>query len=311
MSEIKVFGHINPDTDSVASPIVYAWYLSQIKKIPAKAYIANEPNREALYLIQRFGFTKPETLGEFTPEDKIVIIDTNNADELKSGFEIAQILEIIDHHKFFGNISTAVPIKVTMKPVACVATILWQIIKVNSTNNIPANVAGLLLGAILSDTLKFTSPTTTQEDRDAANELVNIAILSVDELATSMFEAKSDLTGMTPDDVLHMDSKIFELSGKKVRISVLETTSPDKALETKSAIVQRMSELKQEESLDMIFFYIVDILNSSSEVLVTNTEEKTIIEKAYKTSFTGDSVTLPGIVSRKKQMVPNIEIALQ
>lgn len=311
MSEIKVFGHINPDTDSVASPIVYAWYLSEIKKVPAKAYIANEPNREALYLIQRFGFVKPELLQEFTPEDQIVIIDTNNADELKPGFEVCQIIEIIDHHKFFGNISTSAPIKVTMKPVACVATILWQIMKADGTSNMPANVAGLLLGAILSDTLKFTSPTTTQEDRDAATELATIASISIDELANAMFEAKSDLTGMTADDILHMDSKIFELSGKKVRISVLETTNPDKALAMRETLIERMLTLKTEENLDMFFFYIVDILNSSSEVLVTNEVEKAVIAKAYGTQFSSESIVLPGIVSRKKQMVPNIEEALK
>jgi len=310
MVEIKVFGHINPDTDSTASPIAYAWYLSQVKNMPAKAFIANQPNKEALYLLNRFGFSVPELLSEFTAEDKVVIIDTNNADELKPGYEIAQIVEIIDHHKFFGNISTPAPVKVTMKPVACVATIIFQMIKAEG-NTVSANIAGILLGAILSDTLKFTSPTTTEEDKAAAQELAQIAAVNIDDLASGMFEAKSDLSGMSADDVLHMDSKIFELSGKKIRISVLETTNPTKGLAMKEQLVARMTELKTEENLDMIFLFIVDILNSSSEVITTSDTEKAVIAKAYGVEFSGETVTLPGVVSRKKQMVPQIEEAVR
>lgn len=309
MNEIKVLGHINPDTDSTCTPVVYAWYLTEKKGTSAKAVIANDPNREALYLLERFGFDKPETILELSENDKVVIMDTNNAEELVSGFEKAEIIEIIDHHKLFGNISTQSPVKVTMWPLACVATIVWKMMKADSNSDIPSNIAGMLLGAILSDTLKFTSPTTTQEDKEAANELAKIAGVEIDELAEKMFEAKSDLTGMDADDILHMDSKIFDL-GKKIRISVLETTKPENALSMRDEIKNRMIELKEEEGLDMILFYIVDIINSSSQVIVTNEDEKNLVEKAHKVAFSGEDINLPGVVSRKKQMVPAIEEVL-
>lgn len=310
MSEVKVFGHINPDTDSTATPLVYAWYLTNKKNISAKAYIANEPNKEAKYLLQRFEFPQPVILTQLTEEDQIIIIDTNNAEELFTGFEKTQIIEIIDHHKLFGNISTSSPVKVTMKPVACVATIIWQIIKSDNNSDIPSNVAGMLLGGIISDTLKFTSPTTTQEDIDAANELAQIAKVEIDELAEKMFEAKSDLTGMSADDILHVDSKIFDLSGKKLRISVLETTNPANAIAMINELQSRMIQIKTEENIDMVLFFVVDIINSLSHAIVVSDEEKALISKAFGLEFNSQTLTLPGVVSRKKQIVPKIEAAL-
>ncbi len=311
MATIKVIGHINPDTDSTCTPTAYAWYLKEKKGLDAEVYVVNEPNKEALYLLNRFGFQTPKVLETITEEDKLVILDTNNADELIAGFDKAEILEIIDHHKLFGNISTSSPVTVTMKPVACVATIVWGIFKANSVSDVPANIAGLLLGSILSDTLKYTSPTTTQEDIDSGNELAAIANVDQSELAEKMFDAKSDLTGMSADDILHMDSKIIELGGKKLRISTLETTNTKVALGMLPELRERMVAIKSEEALDMILFFVVDIVNSSAEVVVTNDEEKQLIEKAFKVSFLSETVNLPGVVSRKKQMVPNIEEALK
>lgn len=310
MSEIKVIGHINPDTDSTCTPAVYAWYLSKKKNLPAKAFISNEPNKEALYLLRRFKFEKPEILTEISESDKIVIIDTNNADELFKGFEKAEIIEIIDHHKLFGNISTSSPTKITMRPLACTATIVWQMIKEDGNSEIDESIAGLLLGSILSDTLNFTSPTTTLEDKNAAFELAKLAGVETNELAQKMFEAKSDLTGMSAYDILNIDSKIFEI-GKKIRISVLETTKPENALSMLPDLKAKMIEIKQKEGLDMILFYVVDILNSSATVVVTNEEEKLLIEKAHSVKFEGETVDLAGVVSRKKQIVPKIEEVLK
>jgi len=308
MSTFKVIGHLNPDTDSTCSPIVYAWYLKTYQNQDAQAYLAGEPNKEALYVLSKFGFEKPQIINSFSEGDQVVLVDTNNADELIPGIESAQIVEIVDHHKLFGNLSTNFPIKITMSPVACVATIIRDII---GQNTIPSNVAGLLLAGILSDTLKFTSPTTTAHDKDVAVELAQIAGINPDELANNMFEVKSDLTGMDADAVLHMDSKIFELGGKKLRISVLETTKPANALAMITNLKSKMIELKAEESLDGIMLYIVDIINSSSEVIASGEFEKNLISKAHNIPFDGETINLPGVVSRKKQIVPNIEKALQ
>jgi manganese-dependent inorganic pyrophosphatase len=183
--------------------------------------------------------------------------------------------------------------------------------KAGGATDVPENVAGMLLGSILSDTLNYTSPTTTQEDRDAGKELADIAKVDSNELAAKMFEAKSDLSGMNADDILHMDSKIFVMEGKQIRVSTLETTNTGLALGMSADIKKRMEELKNEESLDMVLFFVVDIINSSANALVTNEEEKKLIEKAFNVEFTSETVNLPGVVSRKKQMIPAIEKALK
>lgn len=309
MSSLKVMGHVNPDTDSTCSPIVYAWYLSNFKGLEAKAYLAGEPNKEALYVLNKFGIEKPTIISQLSEGDKIVLIDTNNADELLPGFEKSEIVEIVDHHKLFGNLITSSPIKITMEPVACVATIIWEKIKSENQSTMPIEMAGLLLSAILSDTLKFTSPTTTAKDKTAANELAEIALVDINELSSAMFEAKSDLSGMTADDILHVDSKVFEFGDKKLRISVLETTKPANALSMIEDIKLRMNELKR-EGIDGVMLYVVDILNTSSEVIVPSEFERDIVSKAHNVEFTGQTVTLPGVVSRKKQIAPYIEKVL-
>jgi len=311
MSNLKVIGHINPDTDSTVSPIVYAWFLNEYKQISAKPYLSGEPNKEALYVLNKFQFEKPEILTSFNEDDKLVLIDTNNLDELLIGADKAEIVEIVDHHKLFGNIFTSSPIKVTIKPLASVATVIYELIK-NENVTISQNIAGLLLAAIISDTLKFTSPTTTEVDIQIAKELSTISNTNIDELSSEMFSAKSDLTGMSIDDILHVDSKIFEINSQKIRISVLETTKPENALLVVDELISRMNQLKQEENLTGILFYVVDILNTSSKVVLASQFERNLVVKAHSVSYDASVkfINLPGVVSRKKQIVPNIERAL-
>ncbi len=310
MDQVKVLGHINPDTDATCSAIVYAWYLKEHMAMNAKPVLAGEPNREALYVLKRFNVEQPEITSELVEGEKVVLVDTNNTEELVKGYDKAEIIEIVDHHKLVGGLTTAAPIKITMRPVACIGTLLFQIFNENGVKGIPANIAGLMVSSILSDTLKFTSPTTTDDDKKAVEELAKIAGVEINELADAMFAAKSDLAGMDEKAILTMDSKIFDLGGKRLRISVLETTKPENALNLISSLKAKMTEMKAEEKLDGFFFYIIDIINSSAEVIVANDWEKEIIAKAHGVEFSGDTVTLPGVVSRKKQIVPNIEKVL-
>lgn len=311
MSSLKVIGHLNPDTDSTCTPVVYAWYLTEIKGQNAQAILAGEPNREALYLLERFNTAKPEIVSQLNEGEQIVLIDTNNAEELVSGWEKSEIVEIVDHHKLFGNISTEKPVSIVMSPVACVGTIVWEmIVSSGATSKLSADHAGLLLGSILSDTLKFSSPTTTQRDRDAASALAEIAGVNVDELAEKMFAAKSDLTGMSAQDIILMDSKAVEFAGKKVRVSVLETVKPENALAMKDELIAGISKLKSEQGLAHLPLFIVDIMSTASTVIMADEADKELIEKAFAVEVSVDTVNLPGVVSRKKQMLPNLEKAL-
>jgi manganese-dependent inorganic pyrophosphatase len=308
---IKVFGHKPPDTDSVCSPIVYAWYLTEKKNTQAVAYIAAEVNKEIAFVLKKFGVEKPEMIQKVGNEDQVIILDTNNPEELLEGVNESDIVEIIDHHKLAGGLTTETPIKITIRPVACTATILWNMMKQEENRDIPKEMAGLLLAAILSDTLKFTSPTTTEEDKSAAEELAERANIKIDEFTEEMFEAKSDLSGMSAKDILLSDSKTFNMGGKKVRVSVLETTKAENALSMKDLLVEEMRNLKKEETLDSIFFFIVDILESASDLLVGDDSDQEIAKNAFEKDFQEGKMHLEGVVSRKKQMIPNIEKAIK
>lgn len=306
---IKVIAHIAPDSDATCSPIAYAWYLKEKKGIDATAYIAGNLNKETEFILNHFDIAIPPILEKFESGDQVVLMDTNNPDELVNGIENAQIIEIIDHHKLFGGLSTDSPVKVTMIPLACTATIVWKIMKAEGNTDIDKNIAGVMLSAILSDTLKFTSPTTTDEDRNAATELATICGEGIETLASAMFSAKSNLTGMSPTDILTVDSKIFEMNNNRVRVSVLETTNPEIALGMKDDLIGGMDKLKTDENLDGIFFFVVDILNTEATLIVTNDKEKDIAQKAFGQVFDNSILKLPGVVSRKKQIVPKLEEA--
>lgn len=301
---IKVFGHKSPDTDATCAPISYAWYLNQ-KGEPAEAFVLGELNRETKFVLESAKVTTPQLLEKLTEGEEVVIVDTNNPEELPEDISKAKIIKIIDHHKLAG-LTTDSPLDIFMKPVGCSSTLVYQ--RINWEGLTPTKeIATLLLSAILSDTLKFTSPTTTDQDKKAAEELTKLAGVDIDKHAEAMFAAKSDLTGMDARDILYMDSKVFDFNGKKVRISGHETTKPQNAKAMESELVSGMEEIKKEEKLDCIFFFIVNILETSSELLVSAPAERDLAKKAFGKDFTGDYMVLPGVVSRKKQMAPALE----
>ncbi len=308
MSTTLVVGHINPDTDTICAAIAHAWFLNETGH-EAEAITSGSLNKETAYVLGRFNIPTPTLRQSFKEGDSLVIVDTNNPEELLPGFEEATITQIIDHHKLAGGISTPDPISITIRPVACTCTILLEIMQAASVTPTPA-IAGIMLSSIISDTLKFTSPTTTDTDRNAAETLKAICGIDTDDLAEGLFTAKSDLSGMEAADLLVIDSKIFTLKGKKIRISVLETTKPANAIAMKEALVSAARDMKSREEIDAVFLYVVDILNSNAELIMPDEFEQEIAARAYNTDVTGDTVLLPGIVSRKKQMVPNLEAAL-
>lgn len=310
MYTMKVFGHLNPDTDSTCSAIVYAWFLKESRGIEATPYVLGSLNKEATYLLDRFKVEVPQVLDSLSAGEAVTIVDTNNPEELPADIAQASIAEIIDHHKLIGGLSTSEPLSVTMRPVACTATIIWQVMNQEEGLVLPQHIASLMVAAIVSDTLKFTSPTTTAVDQAAAKALAEQAGIDIDELANGMFAAKSDLSGMSANDLLLMDSKIFKLGGKSIRVSSLETTKPDNALAMADQLVEAMEAMKKEAGLDGVFFFIVDILQSKATLLVSADFEREIAENGFGKIFSEGVMELPGVVSRKKQIIPALEKAL-
>jgi manganese-dependent inorganic pyrophosphatase len=303
-----VFGHKSPDTDSTGSPLIWAWYLSEVKGQPAEAVLLGEPNTEAAFLLDKWSIDKPRIIDGVEAGQPVVIVDTNNPAELPDGINDADIRQIIDHHKLVGGLETKGPIDIRIEPLACTATLMWKMIGKDMAQA-PAWVKGAMLTCILSDTLEFRSPTTTQEDEAIAHALAEDLKIDIPTYATDMFAAKSDVSAFSEAELLRMDSKEYEVGGKSFRVSVLETTSPDTVLARKDALVAAMPKVAEEDGVDQVLLFVVDILNEEATLLVPNDLVKTVAEKSFATVVgEADQVVLPGVVSRKKQIIPNLAL---
>ncbi|KIN73704.1 manganese-dependent inorganic pyrophosphatase [Sulfitobacter guttiformis] len=302
-----VFGHKSPDTDSTGSPIIWAWYMSEIMGTPAKAVLLGEPNTEALFMLDHWKLDKPEIITDVEAGQDVVIVDTNNPAELPDTINDANITAIIDHHKLVGGLETAGPITIRIEPLACTATIMWKMIG-KDIAQMPSNVKGAMLTCILSDTLEFRSPTTTQEDKAIAWSLAEDLEVDIPTYAAQMFAAKSDVSSFSEAELLRMDSKEYEIAGKQFRISVLETTSPEAILSRKAELMAAMPAVAQEDGADQVLLFVVDILNEEATMLIPNELSKTVAEKSFDAKVTGDTVVLPGIMSRKKQIIPFLKV---
>ncbi|MAQ84043.1 MAG: manganese-dependent inorganic pyrophosphatase [Maritimibacter sp.] len=304
---IKVFGHKSPDTDSTGSPLIWAWYLSEHRDQPAEAKLLGEPNTEAAFVLERWGFDKPEIISDVAAGDKVVIVDTNNPAELPDAINDADIVQIIDHHKLTGGLETKGPIDITIKPLACTATIMHNLMGDNAAK-MPENIKGAMLSCILSDTLEFRSPTTTEQDKALAEELAADLGISISDYAADLFAAKSDVSAFSDAELIRMDSKEYEVSGTKFRVSVLETTAPNIPLDRKASLMETMKTVSAEDGVDEVLLFVVDILKEEATLLVPNDTVKTVAEKSFGATVTGDSVVLPGIMSRKKQIIPALTL---
>ena len=302
-----VFGHKSPDTDSTGSPIVWAWYLNEIKGIPAKPVLLGEPNTEALFMLDKWDLEKPEILTELEADTKVVIVDTNNPAELPDNINDADITGIIDHHRLVAGLETRGPIEINIQPLACTATIMYKMIG-KDWAQAPRGVKAAALSCILSDTLEFRSPTTTQEDRAIAHDIAQDLGVDITDYATEMFAAKSDVSAFSEAELLRMDSKGFDLDGTNLRVSVLETTSPAPLLERKDALMAEMPKVAEADGAAQVLLFIVDILKEEATLLVPNDMVKHIAEQSFGAEVSGDTVVLPGVMSRKKQIIPNLKM---
>ena len=304
---IKVLGHKSPDTDSTGSPIIWAWYLTEVKGTPAEAVLLGEPNTEAAFVLKYWDLAKPAIISDVTADDSVVIVDTNNPAELPAAINDAKILGIIDHHLLVGGIKTKNPIEITIRPLACTAPIMHDLMG-DDLAKAPRGIKGAMLSCILSDTLEFRSPTTTAHDRAVAEKLAAELGISIPEFAAEMFAAKSDVSAFSDAELLRMDSKEYEVAGKQLRVSVLETTAPKVLLDRKDALMAAMPGVATEDGADQVLLFIVDILNEEATLLVPNDLVKALAEASFPCTVSGDTVVLPGVMSRKKQIIPMLKL---
>ncbi len=303
----KVFGHKSPDTDSTGSPIIWAWYLNEIKGQSAEAVLLGEPNTEALFVINKWDCPKPRIVTEFAEGQAAIIVDTNNPAELPDNVNALDVTAIIDHHKLVGGLETKGPIDITIRPLACTATIMHDLMG-DDAAKMPAWVKGLTLSCILSDTLEFRSPTTTAHDKALAEKLAADLGLDITAYASEMFAAKSDVSSFSDAELIRMDSKEYAVDGTKFRVSVLETTAPSVVLDRQASIMNSMTAVANEDGVDQVLLFVVDILNEEATLFVPNDVVKSVAEKSFGATVAGDKVVLPGIMSRKKQIIPNLKV---
>ena len=304
---IKVFGHKSPDTDSTGSPLIWAWYLSEVRGTPAEAKLLGEPNTEALFVLNRWGFDKPEIISDVSEDDTVVIVDTNNPAELPAAINDANVIQVIDHHKLTGGLETKGPIDITIKPLACTATIMYNLMGDNAAK-MTDQIKGAMLSCILSDTLEFRSPTTTDQDKALAEKLAAELGIDLSAYAAEMFEAKSDVSAFSDAELIRMDSKEYSVGDTSFRVSVLETTAPKIVLDRKDSIMASFADVAKEDGVDEILLFVVDILNEEATLFVPNDMIKGVAEKSFGATVSGDTVVLPGIMSRKKQIIPSLKV---
>ncbi len=303
---IKVFGHKAPDTDATGSAIIWSWFLGT-KDVEATPYVLGTPNTEAAFVLTRWGYETPELLEDVDADDMVVIVDTNNPAELPAHINDATVVEIIDHHMLVGGLKTKQPINITIEPVASTATVMANMMG-EDLATAPDAIKGLILSCILSDTLEFRSPTTTDVDVDLAEFLAAELDLDIAAYAAEMFAAKSDVSHFSDAELLRLDSKEYAIGDVNFRVSVLETTSPETVLSRKASLIDAMTTVASEDGVDQVLLFVVDILKEQATLLIPNDVIKDVAQKSFNVTISGDSVILPGIVSRKKQIIPNLVV---
>ena len=303
---IKVFGHKAPDTDATGSAIIWSWYVNEVRGQHAAAFVQDEPNAEAKFVLERWNFVCPALLGEVKAGEDVAIVDTNNPAELPDGINSTNIVSVIDHHLIAGGLQTIQPIEFVVRPVAATATVMAGVMG-DALDGAPESIKGVMLSCIISDTLEFRSPTTTNEDRDLAHRLATELGLGISDHAAELFAAKSDVSHLSASELLRLDSKIYDTSKGKFRITVLETTSPSGLLERRDELIGNMARVASEDGVEEILVFVIDILGKEATLIIPNDKVRSTAESAFGVTSMKDMVVLPGVVSRKKQIVPALQ----
>ncbi len=300
-----VFGHKNPDSDTVCGAIALADLQSKLG-VEAVAVTQGKINPESAFILERFGVAVPEVKTSFAGE-KVMLVDHSDLAQSPEDLKDAEILGIVDHHKL-GDVTTPNPLECWIWPVGCSCTVLKGMYDYYGVE-IPKNIAGLMLCAILSDTVIFKSATCTDKDKKAAEELAKIAGENdLQALGMKMFEVKSAIKGTPMRELVERDYKDFNMNGNKVGIGQLELVDLALVADIKDDLAKDIQALKDEGNRHSVFLMLTDIMKEGTEMLIVSDDES-VVEKAFGVKPEGCKVWLDGVMSRKKQVVPNFEKA--
>ncbi|OTP12110.1 manganese-dependent inorganic pyrophosphatase [Enterococcus sp. 10A9_DIV0425] len=303
MSKILVFGHQNPDTDAIGAAIAFSYLQNQLGKT-TEAVALGTPNEETQYALDHFGLPAPRVITAIKEEQAdVMLVDHNEFQQSVADIAEAMILAVVDHHRI-ANFETANPLYYRAEPVGCTSTIVLKIFKENQVE-IPQAIAGIMLSAIISDTLLFKSPTCTAEDEAAAKELAEIAGVDLEGYGLEMLKAGTNLSDKTAAVLLDLDAKSFPMGGANVRIAQVNTVDLNEVLGRQEELETAMQAEMTENGYDLFVLVVTDILNSNSELLIAG-EQTEAVEKAFQVKLDNNRAFLEGVVSRKKQVVPQL-----
>jgi len=308
-----IIGHQKPDTDSVVSAMALEYLYQQaicFGYSNPRAVIADPINGETAYLLDRFKVESPPVLSSLIkPQDQVVLVDHNEVSQRSTFFDQEQIVEIVDHHK--ANLNLSKPIFLTFKTWGSSSSIIYFLMK-RSDVTPTKKLASLMLAAILSDTVGLKSPTTCEQDKKFAKELAKIAqIDDLNAFSLDIFKAKSDISKLSPTQIVKNDYKLFEFT-QPTFIGQIETVEQERLLkEKKQELLAAMSEIKKTEKVDYLFLAVTDILKVNTKLVILSEDEQQIAQKAFGGSTEDNILDIGAKLSRKKEIAPAIESAMK
>ena len=302
--KILIFGHKNPDTDTICSSMVKERFNKKTGcKLPKAVRLGNV-NKETQYVLDYLKLEAPELIESVEEGQKVILVDHNEFGQSVDGIEKAKIMGVVDHHRI-ANFETSEPLYYLAKPYGCTSTILYQEYK-HRNFEISKEEAILMASAIISDTLLLKSPTTTEHDIKALEELEKIAGIDIKEYGLEMLKAGTDLDDFTAKELVNLDAKSLEKNGVKFVIAQVNTVSIEDVLKRQEELENAMKEEIEENGLNIFVLAITDILNSNSEIIALG-DKVEVVEKAFDKKLENNKAFLEGVVSRKKQLLPNID----
>ena len=302
--KVLIFGHKNPDSDTICSSIVQERLNKKNGWNSTKAVRLGDINKETKYVLDYLKIDEPELIETISEGQEVILIDHNSFNQSANGIEKAKIISVVDHHRI-ADFETTEPLYYTAKPYGCTSTILFEEFK-TCDYEIEKSTAILMASAIISDTLLLKSPTTTQHDKNALEELEKISGINIKEYGLEMLKAGTDLDDFTAEQLINLDSKNMNKNGTKYVIAQVNTVSIEDVLKRKDELEQAIMREIDKNDLDLFVFTITDILNTNSEVIVLG-DKAEAVEKAFNTKLENNTAFLEGVVSRKKQLLPNID----
>ncbi|NHN34472.1 manganese-dependent inorganic pyrophosphatase [Paenibacillus agricola] len=301
MAKTLIFGHKNPDTDTITSAIVYADLKTSLG-FDVEPVRLGTISGETQFALDYFQATSPRLVETVANEaETVILVDHNERQQSANDIDQVRVIEVIDHHRI-ANFETSHPLYFRAEPVGCTATILNKLYKENGIE-IRKEIAGLMVSAIISDTLLLKSPTCTEQDVAAARELAEIAGVNLETYGLDLLKAGADLSGKTIEELISLDAKEFTMGLSKVEIAQVNAVDTNDILSRQPELEAALTSIIAAKGLDLFVFVVTDILNNDSVALVLGSSTNAV-EQAYNVTLVDNKAVLKGVVSRKSQIVP-------